>query len=44
VTIQGPLPVPEGYNAFIFRQPIFIPNVSDPNEAFGCAHGRPIVR
>ncbi|KAI8463487.1 MAG: hypothetical protein J3K34DRAFT_145885 [Monoraphidium minutum] len=38
LSIQGPLAVPQGYHAILFRLPVFIPNVSDPNETFGFPH------
>ena len=35
---QGPMLVePEGVTALIMRLPIYIDNVNNPNEAFGCA-------
>lgn len=36
LTIQGPILLhPEGYLGLVMRLPIFISNVSNPNETFG---------
>ena len=36
LTMQGPLRLPTGEHVMLFRMPIFVPNVADPNETFGC--------